>query len=71
MKETWLFVTSLTGMAVSAAVLILRIPSLFQAGERASFWGPGVLACLTVVFAVGALYWRPSPSGSDGGQPRA
>ncbi|WP_092629180.1 hypothetical protein [Actinopolyspora mzabensis] len=67
MKETWLFVVSLAGMAVSAAALMLLIPSLFDSGEQGDFWGIGVLACLAVVFAVGMLYWRPSTSSSEGG----
>ncbi|SDP67202.1 hypothetical protein SAMN04487905_1075 [Actinopolyspora xinjiangensis] len=67
MKQTWLFVVSLAGMAVSAAVLMLYIPSLFRSGEQDGFWTLGVLACLTVTFAVGTRYWRPSTSGSDGG----
>ncbi|NYH79667.1 hypothetical protein FHR84_003005 [Actinopolyspora biskrensis] len=66
MKETWLFVVSLVGMAVSAAAVILQLPSLFHAGEQSSFWGLGILACLTVAFAAGVLYWRPSTSRSNG-----
>ncbi|MBA8826265.1 hypothetical protein FHX42_003641 [Saccharopolyspora lacisalsi] len=65
-KKTWLFVISLVGMAASAAVLILFIPSLFRSGEQGDVWAVGVLACLTVAFAVGARYWRPSTSISDG-----
>ncbi len=64
--RTWLFVVSLVGMAVSAAVLILFIPSLFQSDEHGNAWTVGVLACLAVVFAVGTLYWRPSASISNG-----
>ncbi|WP_092927770.1 hypothetical protein [Actinopolyspora alba] len=67
MKENWLFVVSLAGMTVSAAALMLLIPSLFDSGEQGNFRGIGVLACLAVVFAVGMLYWRPSPSSSDNG----
>ena len=65
MKKTWMFVMSLVGMTISAAVLILLIPSLFRSGEQASLWTVGVLASLTVAFAVGMLYWRPSTSTSD------
>ncbi|PRW62948.1 hypothetical protein [Actinopolyspora mortivallis] len=68
MRGTRLFVVSLAGMSVSAAVLMLLIPSLFHADEQPSFWGLGVLACLTVAFAVGARYWRPSTS-RPGGRP--
>ena len=68
-KKTWMFVLSLVGLAVSAALLILLIPSLFHSGEQAGFWTAGVLAFLAVVFAVGTRYWRPSPPLSHGGQP--
>lgn len=65
MKRAWLFVLSLVGMAVSAAVLILLIPSLFRSDEQASVWAVAVLACLAVAFAVGTRYWRPPTSTSD------
>ncbi|KIH99629.1 hypothetical protein LP52_06960 [Streptomonospora alba] len=61
-----MFVISLVGMAMSAAVLILFIPPLFRSGEQGSVWAVGVLTCLTVAFAVGTRYWRPSTSASDG-----
>lgn len=65
MKKTWMFVISLLGMAISASGLILLIPSLFRSDEQTSIWALGVLTCLAVVFAVGALYWRPSRSTSE------
>jgi membrane protein DedA with SNARE-associated domain len=65
MKRKWLFVISLLGMAVSAAVLILLIPSLFREGEQTNVWAIVVLACLAMTFAVGTLYWRTSTSISD------
>ncbi|WP_017974900.1 hypothetical protein [Actinopolyspora halophila] len=65
MKEIWLFVASLAGTAVSAAVMILRLPPLFHSDEQGSLRGLGVLACLTVAFAAGMLYWRPTTSRSD------
>lgn len=61
-RERLLFLISLAGMAVSAAVLILLTPSLFDSGEQSSVWAVGVPACLTVAFAAGTLYWRPSTS---------
>ncbi len=56
----WPFVISLLGMAVSAAVLLLLIPSMFgpDGGQD-----PGVIAVpavLVAVFAAGTLRWRPS-----------
>lgn len=57
-KETWLFIGSLLGMAVTGAVLILRIPALFDAGRPDNLGVVGALACLAVVFAVGALRRR-------------
>jgi hypothetical protein len=65
MERIWLFVISLIGMAVSAAVLILRIPSLFREGEQTNVWAVVVPACLALSFAVGTLYWRTSKSISD------
>lgn len=65
MSRTALFVSSLIGMAASAAVLILLLPSLFRAGEQGSVLGLTVWAVLTLVFAVGTRYWRPSPPVSD------
>lgn len=59
-NETLLFVVSLIGLAVSAAVLILLVPSLFRSGEPASVWAFGVSASLTVVFAVGTRHWQPT-----------
>ncbi|MGJ9414342.1 hypothetical protein ACHAAC_16700 [Aeromicrobium sp. CF4.19] len=67
MTKTWPFVLSLAGMSVSAAVLILLVPSLFGSGEQVSVEALVVLACLAGVFAVGARLCRPSSSGSDGG----
>lgn len=66
MNRTRLFVVSLLGMAMSASALMLCIPSLFRPGEQGSFWVLGVLACLTVAFAVGTRYWRPSTLHPDG-----
>lgn len=67
MKQTWMFVISLLGMAVSAAGLILLIPPFFDPGAQGNVWAAGILACLALVLAVGALYWRPSASGPHGG----
>lgn len=56
----WLFIGSLLGMAVTAAVLILRIPALFDAGRPDTLGVVVALACLAMVFAGGALRWRSS-----------
>lgn len=65
MKKTWMFVISLAGMSVSAAGLILLVPSLFGSGEQTSIWPLAALACLVVVFVVGTMYGRPSTPNSD------
>lgn len=62
LEKTWMFMVSLAGMTISAAVLILLIPSLFRSGGQSSVWAVGILACLAVAFAVGTRYWRPSAS---------
>ena len=62
-----MFLSSLIGYAVSAAVLISLLPSLFRSGEQGSVWAIGVFACLSVAFALGMLYWRPSPSAPESG----
>lgn len=60
-KRTLLFIVSLVGMAVSAAVLILLIPSLFGPGEQVDIWLVGGLAVLVVAFAAGTRRWRWRP----------
>ncbi|WP_026116018.1 hypothetical protein [Nocardiopsis kunsanensis] len=60
MKKTWMFVISLAGMSISAAGLMLLVPSLFGSGEQISIWPLAALACLVAVFAAGTMYWRPS-----------
>lgn len=65
MSKGTLFVISLVGMAVSAAVLVWLIPTLFHSGEQRGAWVYGVLAGITAIFAVGVRYWRPSTSISD------
>ncbi|GAA0988979.1 hypothetical protein ENKNEFLB_02871 [Nocardioides aquaticus] len=65
MKSTKLFVVSLLGLAVSAAVLILLIPSLFGSGEHADTWLVVGLALVAAAFAVGTRYWRPPTRTSE------
>lgn len=65
-KKTWMFVISLLGLAVSAAVLMLLIPPLFNSGEQGSPVAVGVLGCLAVAFAAGMLYLRPSTPTTHG-----
>ena len=60
-----LFMVSLIGMAVSAALLIWLIPTLFRPDEQRDAWVYGVPAGLTAIFAVGTRYWRPATSTSD------
>lgn len=65
MKTPWLFVISLVGLADSAAVLVLVIPSFFRAGEGGHVATAGVSATLAIAFAAGTLHWRPTPPGPD------
>jgi uncharacterized membrane protein YbhN (UPF0104 family) len=60
-----LFIVSLVSMAVSAAVLILLIPSLFRPGEQVDIWLVGGLVVLVVALAAGARRWRPPTPGSN------
>ena len=65
-RQTSLFVISLVGMAASAAVLILLIPSLFRSGEQVDIWLVGGLGVLAVAFAAGTRRWRPpTPASND------
>lgn len=59
-RTRWLFVVSLVGMAVSAAVLIWLLPSLFRSGEHHTAWLYGLLAVLVAVFGAGVRRWRPA-----------
>jgi hypothetical protein len=65
-RRTLLFIVSLVGMAISAAVLILLIPSLFRPGEQVDIWLVGGLAVLVVALAAGARRWRPPTPVSKG-----
>ncbi len=66
MSKNSLLVTCIIGMAVSGAVSIFLIPSLFNSDGQSSIWIVVALGFLFVVFAVGARYWkRPSPTTSD------
>ena len=61
-RQTSLFVVSLLVLAVSAAVVILLIPSLLSSGEQVSAWAVGVPAFLAAVSAAGMWHWRPPTS---------
>lgn len=60
MNRTTMFVASVIGLAVSAAVLILLLPSLFDSGDGPNTWLISSLAILAVIFAVGTGRLRPS-----------
>jgi hypothetical protein len=65
-KRTLLFIVSLVSMAVSAAVLVLLIPSLFRPGEQIDIWLIAGLVVLVVALASGARRWRPpTPVSND------
>lgn len=64
--ETLLFVSSLVGLAVSAAVVILLVPTLFRSAEPGRVWAAAISGCLAVAFAVGTRRWRPSGQHPDG-----
>ncbi|MGZ0710907.1 hypothetical protein ACWPKO_21530 (plasmid) [Coraliomargarita sp. W4R53] len=60
----WPSVTALSalciiGFSVSASILILFIPSLFQSGAEVHPLVVAGLVALSVTFAVGARCWRP------------
>lgn len=61
------FVVSLMGLAVSAAALVLLVPSFFDGGSTISPWVVAGLACLAVAFAVGTLLSGPAHRASDRG----
>ena len=61
-RATVLRVVCVIGLAVSSSVLILLVPSLFDAGGQVSPWALGVPAFLAVIFAVGGLRLRPAAS---------
>ena len=65
-KRTLLFIVSLVSMDVSAAVLVLLIPSLFRPGKQVDIWLVGGLAILVVASAAGARCWRSSTPVSNG-----
>ena len=65
-RRTLLFIVSLVSMAVSAAVLILLIPSLFRPGEQVDTWLVGGLTVLVLAFAAGIRRWHPpTPVAND------
>lgn len=64
-NKKMLVMVSLLGLAVSGALLIWLIPTLFRPDEQRGAWVYGVLAGLAAIFAVGTRYWRPSTSISD------
>ena len=61
MNQQQMFVASLVGLAVSAAVLIVIVPSLFVDGGAVPTWVVGALVVLVVTFGIGTRRWRPSP----------
>ncbi len=66
MSKNSLLVTCIIGMAISGAVLIFLIPSLFNSDGQSNIWIPVALGILFVVFAAGARYWKASsPTTSD------
>jgi len=65
-RQALLFLVSLISLAVSAAALILLIPSQFRPGEQVDIWLVGSLAVLVVAFAAGTRRWRPpTPVSND------
>lgn len=59
MRRTWPTVTCIVGMAVSGAVLILQVPSLFTSEGTEGLWIAVVSGGLALAFAGGAWYWKP------------
>lgn len=69
MRKAWPVVTCILGAALSAAVLILLIPSLFESADHGNVWiAVGVLGCLFLALVAGARYWRRTfPTAGDDG----
>ncbi|MFD7368043.1 hypothetical protein ACFV4I_17435 [Nocardiopsis alba] len=59
-----MFVMSLLGTALTAALLISLVPSFFGPGDQGNVWAAGDLAGLTLSLAVTTLRLRPSASNS-------
>lgn len=60
MKGTLLLVMCIVGMALSGAVLILLIPSLFRSDDHGNVGIMGASGLLVLAFAAGARHWKPS-----------
>ncbi len=66
MSKNSLLVTCIIGMAISGAVLIFLISSLFKSDGQGNIWIMVALGVLGLAFAAGARYWRPSsPTTND------
>lgn len=66
--NNWPLVISVVGLALSAGVLILLLPTLFDpSGDLVSGWLLAVLAGLAVMFAIGTRRWRPSAARPESG----
>ena len=59
MTRNSLLVTCIAGMALTGAVLILLVPSLFNSGGQSNIWLTVGLGFLFLVFAAGSLRWKP------------
>lgn len=66
MTKTWPVVVCLVGMAVSGAVLILLLPTLFDDSRTIETWILVLLGVLVLGFGVGARHFKPRrPSAAE------
>lgn len=63
-KTPWRFIGSLAFFSLSAAALILLIPTLFDSGTETNFGALLVLGLLVVVFGAATVRTRPPRSRS-------
>lgn len=65
MKRSSLLLTCIIGLALTGAALILLVPPMFNPEGTNNAWLIGGLALLALVFAAGALRWKPSSPVTD------
>lgn len=63
-SPTALAAVCIGSLAVSASILVLVIPVLFQSGAQVHPLVVVGLVVLSAAFAVGARYWRPQAPGA-------
>ncbi|WP_299035229.1 hypothetical protein [uncultured Pseudokineococcus sp.] len=62
-SPTALSAACIAGLALSAGVLVLLLPAVFQSGAQIHPLALVGLVVLSAAFAAGARYWRPRAPG--------